>query len=133
MTPRTRLLAPSAVFAVCASFTLAALPAWADDSHDLAPAHGGVVVEAKHMVYELVAKPAAVQLYLRDHGKPVPVAGLSAKLTLLAGTQKQDVELKPAGDKLEATGSFTVPAGTKAVAVVTREGKSLGTARFTVK
>ncbi len=80
-----------------------------------------------------MAEPTAVRLCLRDHGKPVPVAGLRAKFTLLAGTQKQDLKLEPAGDKQEATGSFTVPAGTKAVAVVTREGKSLGTARFTVK
>jgi hypothetical protein len=120
-----------------ASFVAAAAwvaaPAKASEDHNLAPAHGGVVTESKHLVYELVAKPAAVQLYLRDHGKPVPVAGASAKLTLLAGTAKQDVELKPVGDKLEATGTFNVPAGTKAVAVVSRDGKSLGTARFTLK
>ena len=57
----------------------------------------------------------------------------AAKLTLLAGTEKTEVELKPAGDKLEAKGSFKVAAGTKAVAVVTNAGKTLGTARFTLK
>ena len=55
-----------------------------------------------------------------------------AKVTLLTGTEKQEVELKPAGDKLEATGSFKVRAGTKAVAVVTVAGKP-ATARFTLK
>ncbi len=32
--------------------------------------HGGDVAEVRDMDYELVAKPAVVQLYLRDHGKP---------------------------------------------------------------
>ena len=89
--------------------------------------------EAKDMDYELVAKPAAIQLHLRDHGKPADVSKASAKLTLLTGTEKQEVELKPAGDKLEATGSFKVGPGTKAVAVVTMSGKPAGTVRFTIK
>ena len=101
-------------------------------AHDHKPLHGGVVVEGKDMDYELVAKPATIQLYLRDHGKAVDLAKASAKLTLLTGTEKQDVELKPAGDKLEATGSFKVGPGTKAVAVVTVAGKP-ATARFSLK
>jgi hypothetical protein len=101
-------------------------------THDHSPKHGGVVVEVKDMDYELVAKPNVVQLYLRDHGKKVDIAKASAKVTLLTGTEKQEVELKPAGDKLEATGSFKVGPGTKAVAVVTVNGKP-ATARFTIK
>jgi hypothetical protein len=104
-----------------------------DHSHEHKPMHGGVVVEVKDMDYELVAKPAAIQLHLRDHGKPADVAKASAKLTLLNGTEKQEVELKPAGDKLEATGSFKVGPGTKAVAVVTIGGKPAGTVRFALK
>ncbi len=103
-----------------------------DHAHEHKPLHGGVVVEVKDMDYELVAKPTAIQLYLRDHGKPADVSKASAKLTLLTGTEKQEVELKPAGDKLEAAGSFKVGPGTKAVAVVTVGGKP-ATARFTVK
>ena len=95
-------------------------------AHEHKPLHGGVVVEVKDMDYELVAKPTVIQLYLRDHGKPADVSKASAKLTLLTGTEKQD------GDKLEATGSFKVGPGTKAVAVVTVGGKP-ATARFTVK
>lgn len=103
-----------------------------DHGHEHKPMHGGIVVEVKDMDYELVAKPTVIQLYLRDHGKPADVAKASAKLTLLTGTERQEVELKPAGDKLEATGSFKVGPGTKAVAVVTVGGKP-ATARFTVK
>ncbi len=103
----------------------------AGDNHK--PLHGGVVATSKIMDYELVANPARIQLFLRDHGKPADAAKASAKLTLLSGSEKQEVELKPAGDKLEATGSFKVGPGTKVVAVVTIAGKPAGTARFALK
>ena len=103
----------------------------ASDNHK--PMHGGVVAASKIMDYELVAKPTAIQLYLRDHGKAADASKASAKLTLLSGSEKQEVELKPAGDKLEATGSFKVGPGTKAVAVVTIAGKPAGTVRFALK
>ena len=67
--------------------------AFAAGGHDHSPKHGGVVAEAKDMDYELVAKPAAIQLHLRDHGKPADVSKASAKLTLLTGAEKQEVEL----------------------------------------
>ena len=100
--------------------------------HEHKPLHGGLVVEVKDMDYELVAKPDLLQLHLRDHGKVVDVSKAAAKLTLLSGTDKQEVELKPAGDKLEAKGSFKVVAGTKGVVVVLATGKS-STARFVLK
>ncbi len=103
-----------------------------DHAHDHAPKHGGVVVEVKDMDYELVARAGVVQLYLRDHGQKVDISKASAKLTLLTGSEKQEIELKPAGDRLEATGSFKVGPGSKAVAVVTVAGKP-ATARFTLK
>ena len=104
-----------------------------DHDHDLTPKHGGVVVETRQLEQELVAKPGVIQLYLSDHGKPVDVSKASAKLTLLAGSEKQEVELKPAGDRLEAVGSFKVAAGTKVIAVVSGASKSASTARFTLK
>jgi hypothetical protein len=102
-------------------------------SHEHRPVHGGVVMEVKDIDYELVAKPTVVQLHLRDHGKPTDISKASAKLTLLTGTDKQVVELKPAGNKLEATGSFKVGPGTKAVVVVDVAGRPPATARFTLK
>ena len=95
--------------------------------------HGGVFVECKEADYELVAKPNVIQLYVNDHGKPMDVSKASAKVTLLTGTEKQEVELKPVGAVLEAKGSFKVGPGTKVVAVVTNAGKTLGTARFALK
>ena len=124
-------------------FTLAALttatllaptlPAYAHgEAHSHAPQHGGVVVEVKDVDLELVAKPDMLQLYLRDHGKPADVSKASAKITLLNGTEKQEATLAPAGDRLEAKGSFRVAPGTKALAQVTVGGKVLS-ARFEIK
>lgn len=103
-----------------------------DHSHETKPLHGGVLMVVKDIEYELVARPDSLQLHLRDHGKPIDVSKGSAKLTLLAGTDKQEVELKPAGDKLEAKGNFKVAANTKVVATVSLAGKS-STARFVLK
>ena len=100
-------------------------------THD--PHHGGVVVEVRDMEFELVAKPETIRLYLRQHGKPMNVSEASAKLTLLSGPQKQEAQLKPAGDRLEVTGSFAVAPGTKALVAVTGVGKSVATARFELK
>jgi hypothetical protein len=119
-------------FLACITLVLAGSAFAAGDKHDHKPLHGGVVVEVKDMDYELVAKPTVIQLHLRDHGKAADLSKATAKLTLLTGTEKQEVELKPAGDKLEATGSFKVGPGTKAVAIVTVAGKP-STARFTLK
>lgn len=103
-----------------------------DHGHGHKDLHGGVVVEVKDVDYELVAKPDSIQLYLRDHGKAVDVTKATAKLTLLTGVEKQEVELKPVGDKLEAKGSFKVAANTKVIAVVSLAGK-LSTVRFVLK
>lgn len=120
--------------------TLAAAAALAGASHAALaggdhhkPMKGGIVAPGKAADYELVARPALLQLYVQDHGKLRDVSKASAKLTLLAGTEKQEVELKPAGDRLEASGTFNVAPGTQVVAVVTDGGKALGTARFKLK
>ena len=101
--------------------------------HDIKPMHGGAVAEAKEVEYELVASADKLQLYMRDHGKPVAVAGMTAKVTLLAGSEKQDVQLQAGDGKLEAAGSFKVPAGTKVVVAVSKAGKSIASVRFTLK
>ena len=103
-----------------------------DHGHEHKPLHGGVVSEVKDMDYELVAKPDLIQLHLRDHGKPVDVSKSNAKLTILVGTAKQEVELKPAGQQLEATGSFKL-ANSKIVALVSVPGKAPATVRFVLK
>lgn len=104
-----------------------------EHSHGHDPKFGGVVVETKAGDFEIVAKPDTLQIYVSDHGKPMKLDGAKAKVTLLNGTEKTDVELAPAGDKLEAKGVFKVARGTKGIAVVTLSGKPPATARFQVK
>lgn len=103
-----------------------------DHGHEHKPLHGGVVSEVKDMDYELVTTPETIQLHLRDHGKPVDVAKASAKLTILVGADKQEIELTPAGAQLEAKGSFKVNNG-KVVALVSLPGKTPTTVRFVLK
>ena len=107
--------------------------AWAGPhAADHKPMQGGVLSTVKDVDYELVAKSDVLQLYVRDHGKPVDVSKTTAKVTLLSGSEKQEVELKPTGDKLEAKGSFKISAGTKVVAQVISAGKT-SSVRFALK
>ena len=119
-------------FLITSSLVLGGL-AWAGPNDgDHKPMHGGVLTTVKDIDYELVASPTTLRLYVRDHGKAVDVLKASAKLTLITGAEKQEVDLKPAGDKFEATGSFKVGPGTKVVAILTVAGKPT-TARFIIK
>lgn len=54
---------------------------------------------------------------------------MAAKVTLLTGTEKQDVQLLPVDGKL-ALPAVKVAAGTKAVAAVTKGGKSVAPFAF---
>ena len=122
--PRAVLLA--SFIAVCAMSATAG-----KDDHT--PKFGGVVVETKVGDLEIVAKPESIQIHIRDHGKAVNLDGAKAKVTLLNGTEKSEVDLVLAGDKLQAKGVFKVAKGTKGIAVVTLAGKAPVTARFEVK
>ncbi len=70
--------------------------------------------------YELVVKPEDIQLFVRDHGKPADISKGSAKLTVLAGNQKQEINLLPDGERFLAKGTFTISPGAKAVAQASR-------------
>ena len=117
--------------AIALAIVVGVSPAFAGGAHE--PMHDGIVVEVKDVDLELVARADRIQLYLRDHGKPVDVTNGSARLTLLSGKSRQEVELKPAGDRFEAAGGFSVEAGTKLVAVVSLPGKQSITARLSIK
>jgi hypothetical protein len=102
-------------------------------AHGTPAKHGGIVQTVNEVGYELVPQADGALLYVNDHGKPVATAGMSGKLTVLAGSAKTEAELKPAGDnKLEAKG-VKLAAGNKVVAVLTTASKKAMTVRFTVK
>lgn len=105
----------------------------AADAHGHAPKNGGIVVPTKAGDFEIVAKSELLQVYFTDHGKALQFDGAKVKITLLNGAEKSEVELLPAGNKMEAKGSFKVAKGTKGIAVLTLAGKPPATARFEVK
>jgi hypothetical protein len=118
---------------LAASIALTSWGALAGGDHGHDPKYGGIVVETKAADLEIVAKPDLIQIYVSDHGKAAKLDGAKAKVTLLNGTEKSEVHLLPAGDKLEAKGVFKVAKGTKGIAVVTLAGTPATTARFEVK
>jgi len=117
----------------CLALSGAAVMAAGNHGHGHDPKFGGVVVETKAGDIEIVARADTLQIHISDHGKPVTLTGATARITLLNGTEKTEVELLPAGDKLEARGAFKVASGTKGLAVVTLAGKPPATARFLLK
>ncbi len=135
------------ILSVAAAALVLTTPVWAaggnkgaDDTgtgahagHDDKARHGGVVRVEKDVNYELVIKPDTAALYIADHGKPVDLKGASAKLTLLSKAGKTEATLVPAGDRLEAKGSFAGGRGTKALATVTLAGQPPVSVRFTLK
>lgn len=118
---------------IAIAFAALALSGAAHAQHSHSPKHGGVVTEHKVGDLELVARPDLIQLHVRDHdGKPLDVSKATAKLTLLAGKDRQEVELKPAGAMLEARGTFKVDKGARAVALVRGLAKGDVTVRFAI-
>jgi len=119
-------------FLITSSLLLSGL-AWASPNDaDHKPMHGGVLTTVKDIDYELIANPTTLRLYVRDHGKAVDVSKASAKLTLLTGAEKQEIDLKPNGYGLEAAGTFKVGPGTKIIALISVGGRQ-STARFVLK
>jgi hypothetical protein len=119
-------------FLITSSLLLSGLTWAGPNDADHKPMHGGVLTTVKDIDYELVANPTTLRLYVRDHGKAVDVSKASAKLTLLTGAEKQEVDLKPSDDKLQAAGAFKVGPGTKIIAVISVGGRQ-STARFVLK
>ncbi len=124
---KLKTLALAALLTVSAGFV--AVHAEGDHS----ARHGGIFVATKTLDFEIVAKPDLIQIYVNEHGKAAKLDGGKAKLTLLNGAEKSEVELVPAGDTLEAKGNFKVVKGTKGIASVTLAGKPAATARFEIK
>ncbi|UCV30537.1 hypothetical protein [Ferribacterium limneticum] len=92
------------------------------------PQFGGVVAEAGEAQFEVVGKDGRLFVHVTNHGSPLDTTGASGKLTVLAGSAKQEYALKPAGgNRLEGSGSYG--AGAKLLLQVQLPGKKLLQAR----
>ena len=106
-------------------------PALAADDHK--PKHGGIVVDAKTVDLEVVAKDGLIVIYASDHGTPMKITSASGKVTVFNGKDKVELPLVLVVDRLEAKGGFTVAAGTRVLTEVALNGKAAVAARVTLK
>lgn len=106
----------------------------APHQHESNAMYGGLVSVVKDIHYELVAKPASLELYLTNQGKPIDAKDCAATVTLLCATGKKEAELVHAGgNKLSVDGNFRTGAHTKALAAIAMPGQSLVNVRFTLQ
>lgn len=102
MKPTLALLAPLAALALAA-------PACA---HGVTtPQHGGVVQLNGETLFELVAEPAGLALYVIDDDEPVDAAKMTARLSITAGGARSDVDLVPAGGNRFLAKGLVLPRG----------------------
>jgi len=121
-------------FVAMAALALTALASAAALAHESAAKHGGIVRTAGDLSFELVNKDGKVAIYVDDHGRDLPVAGMSGKLTVLNGSAKTEVPLAAgSGNMLVAKGDAKLAPGAKAVAAITFPDKSTKTVRFPIK
>lgn len=127
------MMSQTVVVAASLVLSSAAFASCADAGHSKGPLEGGIVAVTKDADYELVAKPDALYLYVREHVTPFDISGIEARVTLSPGKAGQVVDMRPGPGRFEATGDFRVGRGTRVVAVVTRLGKPSTTVRFVLK
>ena len=113
------------------SLSLGATQALAHAEHGQ-PQHGGIHAEAGEAQFEIVAREGKLTVYVTSHGAPLDTAGATGKLTVLAGTAKSEIDLKPAGSNL-LQGVGSVPAGAKLLVNVQLAGKKALQARAAMK
>lgn len=59
------------------------------------PQHGGVVQMNGETMFELVAQPAGVSLYVIDEDDPVNASGMTAKLSVTAKGKRTETAMTP--------------------------------------
>ncbi len=97
---------------------------------DTEPKHGGVVKIEHEMIFELVRGESSASIYLRDHGKPYPTEKVTGNIIVLAGGQKSDAKLTPAGGN-KMTADIKIPDGAKVLVKVKENAHHSVTVRFT--
>lgn len=114
----------------CLSALLTVNGAIAHESHGQ-PMHGGTVAEGGYAQFEVVGKDGLLTVHVSNHGAPVATAGATGKLTVLSGTAKREITLKPsANDQLQGQGM--IMAGDKLLLNVALPGQKPIQARAVV-
>ena len=115
----------------CLLGLLTAAPTMAHEDHGK-PQYGGIVAEAGMAQFELVSREGRVIIHVSQHGAALASAGGSGKLTVLAGGEKSEIALKPAGEnRFEGTGNLA--SGAKVQISIQLAGQKAMQARVVVK
>ncbi len=96
--------------------------------------NGGIIGEVGDQHIELLARDGEIRIWVLDaQDRPVPAAGTTGSLIILAQGRQQTLRLEPAegGAFLVARGEFTAAPGLRIVASMTFPGKPQRQARFT--
>lgn len=98
------------------------------------PQHGGVVQMNGETLFELVAAPAGVSLYMIDEDEEVNAAGMTAKLSITAGGKKTEVAMVAAkGNQFFAKGLKLAKGANVGVQVIDKTTKSRYGTTFIIK
>lgn len=131
---RARPLATALVLILAATLVTAAPwthgPARAHGPHQAR--YGGVVQTASDLSFELVAGRDETSVHLIDHDEPMDASGITGRLTILAGKERTEVELKPAGGN-RMVAATVLPADARVVATLVLPGGKPVTVRFGLK
>ncbi|MBP3982901.1 hypothetical protein J5837_00570 [Pseudoxanthomonas helianthi] len=114
-------------FLMAVAATLAFAPAAVFAHGNMKPQHGGVVKMSGETVFELVVKPAAVELYVSEDDEAVAPADATASLVVTAGGKETSVPLT-AGKGNAFVASQKLPKGASVGVVVKYKN---GTKTFT--
>ncbi|MES2172589.1 MAG: hypothetical protein V4523_01440 [Pseudomonadota bacterium] len=112
-----------------AVMALMAAPAMLHAHGSMKPQHGGLVQMTGETMFELVASPKGVDVYLSEEDEPLIASGFTATLTQTMAGAKTQAALKPAGgNKLSAPGFKAIKGAKLVVALVDKSGaKSFAT------
>jgi hypothetical protein len=109
-----------------AALALIAAPAMLHAHGSMKPQHGGIVQMTGETMFELVAGPKGVDVYLSEEDEPLTAAGYTAKLTQTVAGAKTEAALKPAGgNKLSAPGFKTTKGAKLVVALIDKSGAKI--------
>lgn len=91
---------------------------------NLEPDHpGGIVQIVGDMSFEIVPVADGVELYIEEDNEELASEGMTARLTVIAGSLKSEAVMNPAGgNKLIAKG-VTIPKGARVAVLLTRKDK----------
>ncbi len=118
------------ILAMIASTALVHVTAFA---HEAPARHGGVVRTVNDLQYELVQKGPDALIYIDNHGKTVPTAGMTGNLVVLQGAEKTEFKLEPTDENQLVAKGAKARSGAKAVAVINAPKAKAVTVRFVVK